>query len=225
MPAYISHLLDEGISEHESRSLGVETLFTDTALSTISPFTGRVSPAESKDDGGISSPETIQPSGRAASAVTSSRAPDSSQGTQRTHTAPKESRSASEGPQTHLAVFNLHLGPRSYRLRPPVAERPHSIFAPLPEIEGPHAYLLMLPATELPLRYVYLIPVTEAHRSRVVLQPVIERPLSSNVKVRLERQDIHTGETQRVETVVERYNIDTGETPGVGTIRLGLRYT
>lgn len=27
------------------------------ALSTISPFTGRVSPAESKDDGGISSPE------------------------------------------------------------------------------------------------------------------------------------------------------------------------
>lgn len=37
MPAYISHLLDEGISEHESRSLGVETLFTDSKF-TVSVF-------------------------------------------------------------------------------------------------------------------------------------------------------------------------------------------
>ncbi|KAG6358830.1 hypothetical protein INS49_012349 [Diaporthe citri] len=179
MPAYIRHLLDEDISDYESRCLGTETLFTDKL----------------------------------------------SQGTQRTDTAPEESLSASDGAQTHPAVFNLHLGPRSYRLRPPVAERPHSIFAPLPEIEGPHAYVLMLAATELPLRYVYLIPATEAHRSRVVLRPVIERPLSPNVKFRLERQDIHTGETKSVGIVVARYNIDTGETRSVGSIRLGLRYT
>lgn len=83
----------------------------------------------------------------------------------------------------------------------------------------------MLPATELPVKYAYLIPATEAHRSRVVLRPVIEQCLSPNVEVRLERQDIQTGETRSVEIRVKRYNINTGENRSVGSIRLGLRYT
>lgn len=82
----------------------------------------------------------------------------------------------------------------------------------------------MLPATELPLQCVYLLPATEARRSRVVLRPSVRRPLSSPVEVKLERKDIHTGETQSVETSVGRYSIATDKTMTVGSIRLRLEY-
>lgn len=123
----------------------------------------------------------------------------------------------------HFAVYRLHIGPRSYRLRPD-SERPDSVFATLPEIEGPDAYLLMLPVTELPLQCVYLLPATEARRSRVVLRPSIERPLSSPVEIKLEREDIHTGGAQSVDISVGRYSIGTDKTMIVGSIRLGLEY-
>lgn len=138
--------------------------------------------------------------------------------------APGEPRSASEAAQPQPAVYKLHIGPRSYRLRPPADEQPHSIFTSLPEVEGPLAYLLWLSATELPLEFVYLLPATKANRSRVVLQPTIERCLPPLDEVRLEREDTHTGESQSLEIRAKRYTINTEETSSVGSIRLGLRH-
>lgn len=147
--------------------------------------------------------------------------PNLSRGTQRTDTATRGSRSASEAAQP---LYKLYIGPVSYRLRSKGAEPSRSIFASPPGIEAPHAYVLYLPASELPLKHVFLIPATEASGYKVVLHPVVTPPLATSSEIRLEGEDTRTGETRSVEINAMRYRIDAGETRSLGSIRVGLRH-